>query len=119
MREASTDAELDARIYRLGDFEKIPNASKRMLYTKIASVSDKWRYLGAKRIGLLFSEAKIDWMLDPAQTKDIGDIVHGGETFSDGCGLISNKFSMLLSKHKKILFHGRPYTPSVYQIRYA
>ncbi|KAJ3554369.1 hypothetical protein NM688_g3145 [Phlebia brevispora] len=101
MRAANADAELDQRIYRLGDFEKIPNAAKR-----------------AKRIGLLFSEAKIDWMLDPAVTKDIGDIVRNGEMFSDGCGLMSVKFGKQLSKHKKILFHGRPYTPAVYQIRY-
>ncbi|KAF7789282.1 hypothetical protein EIP86_000223 [Pleurotus ostreatoroseus] len=102
LREANNDAELDVRIYRLGDFETIPNAAKR-----------------AKRIGLLFSEAKIDWMLDPAVTKDIPDIVHNGETFSDGCGLISDKFSMMLSKHKRILFHGKPYTPCVYQIRHV
>ncbi|GJE97878.1 RNA-directed RNA polymerase domain-containing protein [Phanerochaete sordida] len=101
LRQAKTDEELDERIYRLGDFQKITSAAKR-----------------AKRIGLLFSEAKIDWMLDPRFTKDIDDLVVNGETFSDGCGLISLKFAKQLSKHKKILFHGRPYTPSVYQIRY-
>lgn len=72
---------------------------------------------GAKRIGLLFSEAKIDWLLDPRWTKDIGDTVRNDENFSDGCGLISVKFTQQLSKHKRIMFHGRPYTPSVFQIR--
>ncbi|EKM53816.1 uncharacterized protein PHACADRAFT_125775, partial [Phanerochaete carnosa HHB-10118-sp] len=101
LRQAENDEELDALIYRLGDFLKITSASKR-----------------AKRIGLLFSEAKIDWNLQPRWTKDIDDIVVNGETFSDGCGLISVKFAKQLSKHKRILYHGRPYTPTVYQIRY-
>ncbi|THH29680.1 hypothetical protein EUX98_g4493 [Antrodiella citrinella] len=101
MRRANTDQELDRRVYALGDFEKIKNAAKR-----------------AKRIGLLFSEAKMDFVLDPDRTRDIGDIEHGGENFSDGCGLISKKFAMILSRHKRILFRGKPYTPCVYQIRY-
>ncbi|KAI0077242.1 RNA-directed RNA polymerase [Panus rudis PR-1116 ss-1] len=101
LRDAQSDGELDERIYSFGDFRNINNAAKR-----------------AKRIGLLFSEAKIDWTLDPRHTKDIEDIVFNGENFSDGCGLISIKFAKQLSKHKRILFRGRPYTPSVYQIRY-
>ena len=40
--------------------------------------------LGAKRIGLLFSGAEIDWDLNPALTKDIPDITIGEELFSDG-----------------------------------
>lgn len=58
-------------------------------------------------------------MLDPNVTKDIPDIVRNGELFSDGCGLISLKFARQLSRHKQILFRGRPYTPTVYQIRFV
>ncbi|TCD62010.1 hypothetical protein EIP91_007628 [Steccherinum ochraceum] len=101
LRRATADAELDHLIYALGDFVKIKNAAKR-----------------AKRIGLLFSEAKMDFTLDPARTKDISDIESGGENFSDGCGLISKQFAMILSRHKRIVFRGKAYTPCVYQIRY-
>ncbi|CAE6465178.1 unnamed protein product [Rhizoctonia solani] len=73
---------------------------------------------GAKRIGLLFSGAEIDWDLNPALTKDIPDITLGEELFSDGCGLISRKFMQLLAKKKKIVHRGLRYTPSVIQIRY-
>jgi hypothetical protein len=72
---------------------------------------------GSKRIGLLFSEAKLDWILDPRVTKDGDDIEFNGENFSDGCGLISTQFAQQLSRRKRIIFHGRPYTPAVYQIR--
>ncbi|KAH9941433.1 RNA dependent RNA polymerase-domain-containing protein [Amylocystis lapponica] len=89
LREANTDQELDDRIYRLGDFGRIMNVAKR-----------------AKRIGLLFSKSELDWVLDPKWTKDIGDIVVNGETFSDGCGLI---------KRKRFIFHGRPYTPCIFR----
>ncbi|KAH8088982.1 RNA dependent RNA polymerase-domain-containing protein [Cristinia sonorae] len=101
LRQATNDVDLDRRIYALGNFEGIKNAAKR-----------------AKRIGLLFSEAKIDWVLDPERTRDIPDIERSGENFSDGCGLISRTFAVLLSRHKRIIFRGRPYTPCVYQIRY-
>ncbi|OCH91052.1 RdRP-domain-containing protein [Obba rivulosa] len=47
---------------------------------------------GAKRIGLLFSQAELDWILDPRYTKDIDDIVFNGENFSDGCGLMSKRY---------------------------
>lgn len=46
-------------------------------------------FAGAKRIGLLFSGAEIDWDLDPALTKDIPDITIGEELFSDGKCAIS------------------------------
>ncbi|KAJ7639975.1 hypothetical protein DFH06DRAFT_629030 [Mycena polygramma] len=74
LREANFDAELDARIYQLGDFQRIMSAAKR-----------------AKRIGLLFSEAQLDYNLDPRLVKDIEDIRSGDELFSDGCGLISGQ----------------------------
>lgn len=48
MREANDDAELDDRIYHMGDIGKIMGTANR-----------------AKRIGLLFSAAEIDIQLDP------------------------------------------------------
>ncbi|KAJ1308794.1 hypothetical protein OPQ81_004484 [Rhizoctonia solani] len=101
LRAASTDEELDQRIENLCDVSKINNIAKR-----------------AKRIGLLFSGAEIDWDLNPALTKDIPDITLGEELFSDGCGLISMKFMQLLARKKKIIHRGVRYTPSVIQIRY-
>ncbi|KAG8960958.1 hypothetical protein FRC03_005941 [Tulasnella sp. 419] len=65
-RRGNTDKELDERIYKLGSFEKIMNVAKR-----------------AKRIGLLFSGAEIDYDLDPRYVKDIPDIISNGEMFSD------------------------------------
>lgn len=101
LREASSDSELDDRIYSYGEFKKIMNVAKR-----------------AKRIGLLFSKAELDWDLDPRWTKDIDDIMVNGEMFSDGCGLMSRRFAVQLSRHKRFIFHGKPYTPCVFQIRY-
>ncbi|QRV99155.1 RNA-dependent RNA polymerase [Ceratobasidium sp. AG-Ba] len=101
LRAAQTDEELDRRIQGLCDVSKINNIAKR-----------------AKRIGLLFSGAEIDWDLDPKFTKDIPDITVGEELFSDGCGLMSQKFMQLLAKKKKIIHRQRRYIPSVVQIRY-
>ena len=74
-------------------------------------------YLGAKRIGLLFSSAQIDYELNPVWVDDIPDIKLGDEVFSDGCGLISKRLSIQLSRAKKIIFRGIRYTPVVFQIR--
>jgi len=74
-------------------------------------------HLGAKRIGLLFSSAQIDYHLDPVWIDDIPDIKLGDEVFSDGCGLISQRLSVQLSKARKIIFRGTRYTPVVFQIR--
>ncbi|KAG5352321.1 hypothetical protein C0989_002856 [Termitomyces sp. Mn162] len=101
VREATTDKELDDRIYALGDYGKIMNVAKR-----------------AKRIGLLFSEAQLDWQLEPKYIADIPDIKSGDEIFSDGCGLMSKHFAVQVSRKKKIIFRGVRYTPSVFQIRY-
>ncbi|KAF5380175.1 hypothetical protein D9615_006214 [Tricholomella constricta] len=101
MRQAKSDAELDARIYELGDYGRIMNIAKR-----------------AKRIGLLFSEAQLDWQLDPRYIADISDIKSGDEIFSDGCGLMSRRFATQVSKEKKIIIRGVRYTPTVFQIRY-
>ncbi|KAG9082622.1 hypothetical protein FRC07_014153, partial [Ceratobasidium sp. 392] len=95
LRAADSDEELDRRIQGLCDVSKINNIAKR-----------------AKRIGLLFSGADIDWDLDPRHTKDIVDIMVGEELFSDGCGLISRKFMQLLAKKKKIIHRQTRYTPS-------
>lgn len=75
------------------------------------------RASGAKRIGLLFSEAQVDYDLDPRYTADIPDIKSGDEIFSDGCGLISRRLAVLVSKKKKIILRGVRYTPCVFQIR--
>jgi len=75
--------------------------------------------VGAKRIGLLFSSAQIDYRLDPKFVGDIPDIRVGDEVFSDGCGLISKRLAVQLSKAKKIIFRGVRYTPVVFQIRCA
>ncbi|KAG6816130.1 hypothetical protein H0H87_008442 [Tephrocybe sp. NHM501043] len=101
VREAKTDKELDDRIYALGDYGRIMNIAKR-----------------AKRIGLLFSEAQLDWKLDPKYIADIPDIKMGDEIFSDGCGLMSKHFAIQISRAKKIIFRGVRYTPTVFQIRY-
>uniref|UniRef100_A0A0W0GCD2 Putative RNA-directed RNA polymerase n=1 Tax=Moniliophthora roreri TaxID=221103 RepID=A0A0W0GCD2_MONRR len=101
LREAKSDEELDRRLYVLGDFEKIMNVAKR-----------------AKRIGLLFSEAQVDYQLDPQYIIDIPDIKVGDELFSDGCGLVSKRLAVMVSKQKRIIFRGVRYTPCVYQIRY-
>lgn len=73
--------------------------------------------LGAKRIGLMFSSAEIDYSLDPRRIGDIPDITDGDEVFSDGCGLVSKWLAIQLSKKKKIIFRGVRYTPTVFQIR--
>lgn len=73
---------------------------------------------GAKRIGLLFSEAQVDLDLDPRWVQDIPDIKAGDELFSDGCGLISKRLAIQLSKKKRVIFRDFRYTPSVFQIRY-
>ncbi|KAH6906119.1 RNA-directed RNA polymerase [Coprinopsis sp. MPI-PUGE-AT-0042] len=101
LRQAATDQELDHLIYAMGDFGRINNVAKR-----------------AKRIGLLFSSAEIDFQLDPTHIEDIPDIEFGGEVFSDGCGLISKALAVRIAKAKGLVFRGTRYTPVVIQIRY-
>lgn len=48
-------------------------------------------WVGAKRIGLLFSGAEVDFILDPKYVGDIDDLTTGDENFSDGCGLVSKR----------------------------
>jgi len=104
----------------MGDYGKIMNIAKRRLCFHITPnevFSTLW--LGAKRIGLLFSEAQIDWRLEPKYITDIADIRAGDELFSDGCGLISRRLAIQLSKSKRIIFRNTRYTPCVFQIRFS
>jgi len=72
---------------------------------------------GAKRIGLLFSSAEVDFQLDSKYIADIPDIEIGDEVFSDGCGLMSKQLAIMVAKRKGIVFRGTRYTPTVVQIR--
>lgn len=72
----------------------------------------------AKRIGLLFTEAELGLTLSEDQFQDIPDVERDGQVFTDGCGLMSNKFAKRISRIRKRLFHGHKYMPSVIQIRY-
>ena len=94
-----------------------PNVSH--FYGNVQIISYNILPTGAKRIGLLFSASEVDFRLDPRWTTDIDDIVSGDEIFSDGCGLISRGLAVQVSREKKIIFHGKRYTPCVFQIRYA
>lgn len=123
MRQSNSDAELDAMIYKLGSFGKIMNAAKRewfdMLNTRPVVLIENVCHEGAKRIGLLFSQADLDFVLDPRFISDIDDITSGEEVLSDGCGLMSIGFAKQISKAKKIIFRGSRYTPAIFQIRCA
>lgn len=119
MRQANSDEELDARIYALGDFGSIMNVAKRRWHSFQSGifVHNLESLPGAKRIGLLFSQAEASLTLDPARTSDIGDIKSGDTVFSDGCGLVAPSFAKHLGKQKRIIFRGVRYTPCVWQIR--
>lgn len=93
------------------------NIAKRLLLHCLLGTSEAYNVIGAKRIGLLFSAAEIDYRLDPRYTKDIPDIKFGDELFSDGCGLISRRLAVQVSKAKGIMFRDTRYTPCVYRIR--
>lgn len=88
-------------------------SSKRAQPTDAAARSA----LGAKRIGLLFSAAELDVKLDPRCTEDIEDIENADTLFSDGCGLMSKRWALQVSKAKRIIFRNQRYVPSVFQIR--
>ena len=118
MRSADSDAELDRRIYQLGEFEKINNVPKRQQFLCTSNAISHSSLTGAKRIGLLFSGASLDFTLDPQKTLDIPDMVVGEEVFSDGCGLMARNLAIQVAKRKKIMFRNKRYTPVVFQIRY-
>lgn len=67
----------------------------------------------------MFSAAELDYNLDPKHISDIPDIKSGDEIFSDGCGLISRRLAIQLSKAMRIIYRGQRYTPTVFQIRYS
>ncbi|KAI6122035.1 RNA dependent RNA polymerase-domain-containing protein [Pisolithus sp. B1] len=65
MREANDDAELDDRIYHMGDIGKIMGTANSEGFPTCRSFLNFDVHEGAKRIGLLFSAAEIDIQLDP------------------------------------------------------
>ena len=73
--------------------------------------------IGAKRIGLLFSGASLDFTLDPQKTLDISDMTVGEDVFSDGCGLMARNLAIQVAKRKGIKFRNKRYTPTIFQIR--
>ena len=93
--------EISQRIKGLGDFTKIQSLSKL-----------------AKRIGLLFSSAKVATQLQPGRSEDIPDVIRGDYNFTDGCGLIAAHFAKTLVQKLNICFRNQRYLPTVYQIRY-
>ena len=93
--------EVAHRVEGLGDFSKMKSVAKK-----------------AKRIGLLFSAAEIACDVPPDHCEDIADIVKDDYIFTDGCGLISQRFVKTLVQRRNILFRNQRYTPSVFQLRY-
>ena len=67
--------EIDELFKEMGDFSEIKSTAKL-----------------SKRIGMLFSECKIVWELDPKKTDLIKDISRGNNLLTDGCGYISERF---------------------------
>jgi len=98
---AGSKNEISAKIEAIGDLSKLKSAAKK-----------------AKRIGLLFSSSEMALTLSPDRCEDITDVVHNGYTFTDGCGLISVQLANKLKQKRNIVFRGKRYLPSVYQIRY-
>lgn len=93
--------EISRKIESLGDFSKMKSVAKK-----------------AKRIGLLFSNAKVAIKLDPERTEDIGDVETKDYIFTDGCGLVAPSWARELAKKSGIVYRNKKYTPSVLQIRY-
>ncbi|KAL2164903.1 hypothetical protein VTH06DRAFT_199 [Thermothelomyces fergusii] len=89
------------KVESLGDFSKIKTVAKK-----------------AKRIGLLFSTAKVAMTISPDRVEDIPDIETTDYIFTDGCGLIAPQLAQELARRVGIVFRNRRYTPSVMQIRY-
>ena len=98
---AAPKVDISRKIESLGDFTKMKTVAKK-----------------AKRIGLLFSVAKMAITLEPKRCQDIPDIEVNEYIFTDGCGLISPHLARELSRRVQIAFRNLRYTPSVFQIRY-
>jgi len=97
-------------------------ASKEQISTNIEAMGDlsKLKSVGkkAKRIGLLFSSAKMALELPSERCEDIEDVKRDDYIFTDGCGLISPQLARQLEQRCKIIFRNKRYHPSVFQIRY-
>jgi hypothetical protein len=98
---AASKEEISAKIERMGDLSKLKSVGKK-----------------AKRIGLLFSSAEMALTLSPDRCEDIDDIKVNDYIFTDGCGLISLQLARKLVQQRNIVYRGKRYLPSVYQIRY-
>ncbi|GAB1319470.1 hypothetical protein MFIFM68171_09680 [Madurella fahalii] len=98
---AATKEEISRKVESLGDFAKMKTVAKK-----------------AKRIGLLFSTARVAKIVPPDRVEDIPDVESSDYVFTDGCGLISPRLAQELARKVGIVFRDRRYTPSVLQIRY-
>jgi regulator of nonsense transcripts 1 len=92
---------ISRKVESLGDFAKMKTVAKK-----------------AKRIGLLFSTAKVAMTISPERVEDVPDIESADYIFTDGCGMIAPVLAQELSRRVGIVFRDRRYTPSVMQIRY-
>lgn len=89
------------KVDSLGDFAKMKTVAKK-----------------AKRIGLLFSTARVAMTIHPSRVEDIPDVETADYIFTDGCGLIAPRLAQELARRVGVVFRDRRYTPSVMQIRY-
>ncbi|KAG7287377.1 hypothetical protein NEMBOFW57_006888 [Staphylotrichum longicolle] len=92
---------ISRKVESLGDFSRMKTVAKK-----------------AKRIGLLFSTARVATTVSPDRVEDIPDIESADYVFTDGCGLIAPRLAQELARRVGIVFRDRRYTPSVLQIRY-
>ena len=98
---AASKEAITHKVENLGDFSKMKSVAKK-----------------AKRIALLFSAAEIACEVQPECCEDISDVASKDYNFTDGCGLISEKFAKFLVNRSNIRFRNQKYMPSVFQIRY-
>jgi hypothetical protein len=98
---AAPKPDVSQKVESLGDFTKMKTVAKK-----------------SKRIGLLFSVARVATILKPDRREDIPDIQTDDYIFTDGCGLISPRLAQELARKVGIAFRNVRYTPSVFQIRY-
>ena len=98
---AASKEQIAFKVENLGDFSKIRSVAKK-----------------AKRIALLFSAAEIACIVQSECCEDIPDVASKDYNFTDGCGLISERFAKLLVQMINIRFRNQRYMPSVFQIRY-
>ena len=82
------------------ELKKIMNVAKSTSTFTSISICSETSFVGAKRIGLLFSGAEIDYVVSD-RIGDIGDLMVGDENFSDGCGLISKWLRFVPTEHRR------------------